>query len=454
MAAEFFDEYPADRQITTEISFGAFDSTLDFGNNTLTVIVRLAWNFGHSFKRNKFGGRRLWGPNDQDHFKTSHRNIVMDYWPDRYPIVIRHKSGETRHISVDFEIQDVTGGGAKEHCQMWVSALPAGQSYVAGGGGRCKLHAYDADDDPTHSVVRNIHAWAIKKAPVKEMNKAIAELATGGVKFNEGHSDLDADAIEQLDKFAASLQVDLPVFPCLTLKIKSYRLPNESPALDSNRYEEVKAYLTGKGFPAYCFDSKPGGTVSGPSVVARIRGVGQQARPYVTLQFRKSSARAFVDQTFIYPIAAHEFGHQLGLPDEYHFSEKGLRQHANAQQAYLELCTKYGVAPVPLNTNSMSLMACGNLVKPCHYVTLAGAVHQHLYNFYTSEMIVDRLNQADPSMSRQDIRDTARRIVISRYQEDYKITIAGAGRERRTDRVALGRYAPLEDAPDSPFEDL
>jgi hypothetical protein len=455
MPPEFFTDHPADHRVTHKVLRGTFDSNLVFPGS-LRVTVRLAWNFGHSWRRNKFGGSAVWTPDQREQFKDSHRNIVKDYWDARYGIVIRHKrTGETRTIVPEFTVEDVTDGGGESHYQMWVSALPTWESYVSERGDdprgelRCKLHRHDADADPSHSVVRNIHAWMLKRGVVDQMRKAIGDLAQGGVKFDPGSAALDDENRQKLNDLASFLRVDLPVFPQLELKVKSYRVPNEAADLDRKRFEAVRGYLVRRGFPAECFRRKPEGTVKAPSVVARVRGRGQE-RPYVTLQFRKSSAVGFLDGRLIYPIAAHEFGHQLGLLDEYPFSGRELARRAPQRGPYLDLCTKFNAQPAPFNSNTLSLMSSGNHVLPCHYVPLAEAVHEHLRHFYGDELIPRRLARTRPGLLGAEKREVIDKMRGEKEEnlKGYEITIGALRRTVGTEPVALTRYAPLEAAPD------
>jgi hypothetical protein len=158
----------------------------------------------------------------------------------------------------------------------------------------------------------------------------------------------------------------------------------------------------------------------------------------------------FIASHHIYPLAAHEFGHILGLPDEYHQSAK----QQNADQAnlneYTSLCAKFQVTKPALNTTSMSLMAAGNQLLPAHYVTLANAVHQHLMIFYKQVNLNNRLRRGRPTNASpptaQELQVAFNNMEAQKPWDDYAITIGQMRRTTTAGMVPLQRYIPLEAA--------
>jgi hypothetical protein len=69
-----------------------------------------------------------------------------------------------------------------------------------------------------------------------------------------------------------------------------------------------------------------------------------------------------------YVVAAHEFGHCLGLPDEYRLYPGMTIEGAHDQ--YRQLCTNAGVATPRYPTMSDSIMSCGKRIYEAHYVTI------------------------------------------------------------------------------------
>ena len=108
-----------------------------------------------------------------------------------------------------------------------------------------------------------------------------------------------------------------------------------------------------------------------------------------------------------YPAAAvHEFGHMLGLMDEYSclskaasdkmleflfieaneqqqwesFNPQGLPINSisqnvdEGQRTFIKYCSKARVEPPHFGQHTMSIMASGSLFLPCHFVTLWAAI--------------------------------------------------------------------------------
>ena len=69
-----------------------------------------------------------------------------------------------------------------------------------------------------------------------------------------------------------------------------------------------------------------------------------------------------------YVVAAHEFGHCLGLPDEYRLYTGMSIEAAHAQ--YKQLCLNAGVSCQRFPVMSDSIMSCGRRIYKSHYITI------------------------------------------------------------------------------------
>jgi hypothetical protein len=108
---------------------------------------------------------------------------------------------------------------------------------------------------------------------------------------------------------------------------------------------------------------------------------------------------------FTYPAAVvHEFGHMLGLQDEYAclaaaaaqkmvdlnfidiaektsyesnhaaMSRVDKQEAQDGQKAFIKLCSKCGVEPPHFGRYTNNIMSAGNVYEPCHFVTLWAAL--------------------------------------------------------------------------------
>jgi len=79
-----------------------------------------------------------------------------------------------------------------------------------------------------------------------------------------------------------------------------------------------------------------------------------------------------------YNVAAHEFGHMIGLPDEYENPQAGGRPEDNAKfQAktrFLDLVGLAGMRPPVFPSHTMSMMSDGMTIQPFHAVTVWDAL--------------------------------------------------------------------------------
>ena len=79
-----------------------------------------------------------------------------------------------------------------------------------------------------------------------------------------------------------------------------------------------------------------------------------------------------------YNVAAHEFGHMIGLPDEYENPQMGAQADTNAKAKaktnYLKLLGEAGLAAPTFPSHTMSMMSDGMTIQPFHTVTIWDAL--------------------------------------------------------------------------------
>jgi hypothetical protein len=100
---------------------------------------------------------------------------------------------------------------------------------------------------------------------------------------------------------------------------------------------------------------------------------------------------------FRYKVANHEFGHCLGLPDEYTEYPEGRLKNAHAE--WVSLCGRARVTPNPYPVINTSIMSSGWITNACHYVTVWDALTDLTkvapYNINKRDWVIERGSQRD-----------------------------------------------------------
>jgi hypothetical protein len=102
---------------------------------------------------------------------------------------------------------------------------------------------------------------------------------------------------------------------------------------------------------------------------------------------------------YAYRVADHEFGHLLGIPDEYMIYNPTLRI-GSAHREWVKLCRNAAVVPNKFpdregqNIYNSSLMSAGWITAACHYVTiwdaLCGLTGGARYNVLPDQWVIER----------------------------------------------------------------
>jgi hypothetical protein len=96
------------------------------------------------------------------------------------------------------------------------------------------------------------------------------------------------------------------------------------------------------------------------------------------------------ERQYEYNVASHEFGHLLGLPDEYEnpvadsHSDADIKAKATVKRNYLVLCQRAGVVPPTFPSHTSSMMSDGMTMMQWHFVTIWEAL-VHMTGHYIDE---------------------------------------------------------------------
>jgi len=231
------------------------------------------------------------------------------------------------------------------------------------------------DPDPAHperpatadlyqSDVReeaNFNSGSVATSERQRLETALAAAVASPVLFANDSDVIEPAARPALTAFANAARQKNPSDPLIPLKVDGFASRDgettHNQGLSDRRAAAVRSFLAGLGVP------QPIGVLGHGAVGVAGDAANRRADISVDHTFETTYAANR------YSVGEHEFGHMLGLPDEYQNNTSGT---LGAQQTlYSGLVTAAGVpGPAVWGVRTSSQMSNGIDVLPRHYVTL------------------------------------------------------------------------------------
>lgn len=230
---------------------------------------------------------------------------------------------------------------------------------------------------PERSAKANLWQSDVREAPnfrsrevarderVRLENALAASLASP-VLFEKDRAAVRPAERGRLNTLAAALKGKLPSAPAIPIFLSGFASSegdgSRNLTLSLDRALAVESILTGAGVPQPMTSIGLGAT-GAPNDPANRK---------VDIEFDTSFDAAYASNR--YSVAEHEFGHLLGLPDEYQNNPPGSspsdRRRETLQTAYEALATSAGLALPVWGSDTSSQMSVGVDVLPRHYLTI------------------------------------------------------------------------------------
>jgi len=334
-------------------------------------------------------------------FNDAFERKVPEYWNGRFRFVCTKKRFDDLVVTPTFQVVQSTLADA--HYDLKIVNLERGHICVRQG----EDPAVKASADPKWDPFRNklsaqfqmvaIQADALTKA--RNMIDAIAKPVEIAVDGTQNSLSLSLATMERLRTHVRDV-------PHVILGTSKHKLKITGPGSNGSAIaKRVGGVLERLGFTGEC--AYAGGGTAGVVSIA----VDQK---------QLANARAMIEGNiqqfpqFAQYAVVHEFGHMLGLPDEYMccgtstvaiLAEHGLagksaveqsvlenntttRQQdftegiAKTQEEFVKLCALFGVPVPPFGRANQSLMSAGHTFMPCHAVTIAHALWRMTRNYF------------------------------------------------------------------------
>ncbi len=373
--------------------FGSFYPTYFPDLGVLQIKVKVLWNWvDHS------GAHPAWNGGSQAAFSTAFRTNVPRAWNGKWRFRCRAAGYAGAIAEPRFVIED--GTLADHHFQINVRNCP-GQSALNATNGQLLLHATDNDE------YDNIN-------PPNLLNPAgLFSMSRGGVLHNEREKVaqllapvqnvtlartgfgwvVDPASRGALDAFADGLKRVGSLAPKYPLTVHA---TSGSDGKAGQLVQAVMDYLATRGVTPAQYPIATATETTGAKWKRPFKGHKATASAWFELTDEATPAVA-AGWRYRYKVANHEFGHCLGLPDEYTTYPPGVI--GNAHNLWAGLCGQAGVPANPYPGFNASIMSCGWTTSACHYVTvwqaLGNLTRVAPYNIAPTDWVIERGSQPD-----------------------------------------------------------
>ncbi|MEO7962868.1 MAG: hypothetical protein ABIT38_03060 [Gemmatimonadaceae bacterium] len=341
---------------------GNFDASCSPAQRRMDVKIRVRFAFDKAF-----------GGTEQADFKKKMIEQVDKYWSGRFRLLLRIDPAQLQlgpmgptsvyefAIHPTFTIEEST---QQTHYTVNVSDTRFSRSYVSAKG-RCALFR-GTDDDFQHSLHNQLQHRqgflgkvdnVVMPIPGKDAVTYFRKAEDRPVAFLPNSADYALAGKTELTKLGVLLKQELPTFELVIIQVVGHSMKGEAATLGLQRAEKVRRDLIAVGVPS-------------PQLVARAsKSPGTAKVGSVLLKLEKDARTKQVANPHPWPVAAHEFGHMLGLLDEYIPDGK---QEKDELKEFSDDCVKFGNLIKPrFGVRGTSIMSWGYHVFPAHYVTVA-----------------------------------------------------------------------------------
>lgn len=291
--------------------------------------VAALWSFQHAFRSTK----PCW---------------PFSAHPLVYPTAVA--SDSDAHFNVDvYKMSDPTG-----HRRSSFRARNPGTADWQGSG---ELDENDVINEPDKQ------SQAVARTERQRLERAIVSASASPVLFQRGDSEVNAADRARLSALATAMKHKNPSDPGIPMRIHGYASAEGPRALNQqlseNRANAVRDILQATGVPQPLMPAGHG-PVGAPHDAANRRA-----------ELCPDTAFETTYRGNVFSPAAHEFGHAIGLPDEYTNHLTG--NLGQKQTDFIALANAAGVRPPDRwgqGDRTASVMSVGVDVLPRHYLTL------------------------------------------------------------------------------------
>jgi len=365
-----FGSNPLSIEYVANTGFGKFKAIFNPVANELRVQVKVFWEF-----IDEEGGTD-WTPFLQNQYIQQVSNCIPRAWNEKYSF--RCKKEDFAHYRANVHFELVPRTDDDHHFPFKISSRPEGLSYLHNDG-YVKLFAndYRTSNEKGRPAIPGMSAAGVLMSEERRLRPFVenASVITVDRPMANNAQDnwriTDANSTRTLDHLARALTQTNANPPRFTITVRATSGKSNKAAAVCR---SVVNYLTTRGVDLSTYPIIEEPTTS----ASKWFGTKNKRTHTVTISMDDDIARAWQNYEYNYRVCDHEFGHCLGLPDEYTLYPKGgPLEHAHAR--WRELCISLNIEPNPYaqegrNVFNESIMSAGWRVDPCHLVTIWDAL--------------------------------------------------------------------------------
>lgn len=357
-------------------TFGMFDADYFPLVGLMPVTVKMKFNFVSAdnapgmlewLTRSLAGedlSRFFWSDTEKDDFKSDYIGRVTARWSAQHTMTSTKPCWDFRAIPLVMPVE--VADDASAHYVTTVHKSPGpGIDYKSATNDPDVAHPErPASADLYQSDVReapDFNSGSVATTERQRLESALAAAAASPVLFSNDSDVISPAARTALTAFADAARQKNPSDPLIPLKVDGFASRDGDAThnvdLADRRAVAVRSFLAGLGV------LQPIGVLGhGP-----VGAVGDAANRRADITVDHTFETTYAGNR--YSVGEHEFGHMLGLPDEYQNNTTGT---LGAQQTlYSGLVTAAGVpGPAVWGVDTASQMSNGVDVLPRHYATL------------------------------------------------------------------------------------
>ena len=338
--------------------FGGFDTNYIVGSGEMLIKVRVKIQWLPAENGDN------WDVNEQNTFRQKLVDGVKETWSDKWKFRCTVKDfNELVRPIFELEITD------NDPHFTFVCHNKQGQAHLRPNDAKVYLFKNDVDgiDERGDPKTLGMSAGGVMAAARKKVENILIPVQNVAVSRDTGVWKVTPDAAADIVIFAREINRIHPDSPRYPLIIEaSSGIANKA----RDMVDAVHKLLKVHGVTNYPITPSPTRT---SKKFKNIFSHTPKQDGTVTIRLADDDNAVRQEWVYRYKAAVHEFGHCLGLPDEYEPQYPG-RIGTQAHDAWRTLCNSAGVSARPCPKFDASIMSCGWMMYPCHYVTVWDAL--------------------------------------------------------------------------------